>query len=297
MDAFVPKPVNRRVIRCALYESPLGLPQGIQHPQAGPLHRYVSPTTLESPASTDVQVTDRHCALAVYRPSRLGSPQARAHPNGTQSSTAQCNIRRQGPKQRISHRCHSLGGELYACWFRQVVFWGLSLLCFTYAFSRLRWCCTRSTAVDHGARQRFGRTSRQGSLNWDRVTASLLIALSDGSVLGFQLILLADIVVQGCMSQQWQDQYATQLLFSGAVGALLTPCSGCAGLWHKITICTNTSLFIALPLAFFLDEASGVFGANFHHRVLESLLVPLTHRASYSHRPSRVQSERLVGRS
>eukprot|EP00656_Telonema_subtile_P005338 TRINITY_DN12426_c0_g1_i1.p1 TRINITY_DN12426_c0_g1~~TRINITY_DN12426_c0_g1_i1.p1 ORF type:complete len:358 (-),score=67.79 TRINITY_DN12426_c0_g1_i1:104-1177(-) len=43
--------------------------------------------------------------------------------------------------------------------------------------------------------------------------------------------------------------------------------------WSKITMCTNISLFIALPLAFFLDEASGVFGPSILHRLLESLLV------------------------
>ena len=53
-------------------------------------------------------------------------------------------------------------------------------------------------------------------------------------------------------------------------------CGSAAGLWSKLTLFANVSLFLALPLAFLLDEASGYFGPSAHHRLLESLLVRVT---------------------
>ena len=134
----------------------------------------------------------------------------------------------------------------------------LALGCFGRALSRLAW--------------RWWEVTPEGSLNWDRLIAALLISLANAATVRI-----------GGASRVSAGQTATVLLLLLDVGLLVigdvqfvsrhgVPAM-LAGLWAKLAICSNLSLCLALPLAFLLDEASGFFGDGVLHRLLEAMVV------------------------
>ena len=69
----------------------------------------------------------------------------------------------------------------------QVIFFVLVFLCFVRSFSKLRWCWWGRVEAPRHDVPRFGRAGR-GGLDWDRVIASLLVALADSSAVIILLV-------------------------------------------------------------------------------------------------------------